>query len=101
MTARGHRTFNRLWAPAKRPTIENISARQVPILHHIQELQKGLDALNERIAELEKEGHHGHAMDVLKENALDFACQIDELRSLSIDTAPKTKVSCSKRLSKV
>ena len=86
MTARGHRTFNQLWASAKRHTLENISARKVPILHHIQELQKGLDALNEQIAELEKEGHHGHAMDVLKANALDFACQIDELRSLSIDT---------------
>ena len=87
MTARGHRTFNQLWAPAKRHTLENISARQFLILYQIQELQKGLDALNERIAELEKEGHHGHAMDVLKANALDFACQIDELRSLSIDTA--------------
>jgi len=98
MTARGHRTFNQLWAPAKRHTLENISARQFLILYQIQELQKGLDALNERIAELEKEGHHGHAVDVLKANAMDFACQIDELRSLSIDTA---QVSVRKRSSKV
>ena len=43
-----------------------------------------LDALNERIAELEQEGHRGHAMQVLKANALDFARQIDELRSILV-----------------
>jgi hypothetical protein len=86
MTARGHSTGDQLSGRANRHASENISARQFPILHQIQELQKGLDALNERISELEEEGHHGHAMDVLKANALDFACQIDELRSLSIDT---------------
>jgi len=41
-----------------------------------------LDALNERIAELKGEGHSGRAMKVLRTNALDFARQIDELRSL-------------------
>ncbi|MGO8911103.1 MAG: hypothetical protein ACLQDM_17540 [Bradyrhizobium sp.] len=43
-----------------------------------------LNAFNDRIAELEDEGHRGHAMEVLKANALDFARQIDELRSLLI-----------------
>jgi hypothetical protein len=45
-------------------------------------LQNELNAFNERIAELEDEGHRGHAMEVLKANALDFARQIDELRCL-------------------
>jgi len=60
----------------------------------------GLSALNERIAELEKQDHRGHAMEVLKANAMDFARRIDELRGLLMDAAPQTKVSCSKRLSK-
>ena len=46
------------------------------------------DAFNERIAELKNEGHRGHAMDVLKANAIDLARQIDELRCLLVD-APK------------
>ena len=100
MTIQGDRT-NPLSSPKDRQAAKTIPARQFPILHEIQELQKGLSAFNERIAELQKEGHRGHAMEVLKANAMDFARQIDELRSLSIDTAPKTKVSCSKRLSKV
>jgi len=45
-------------------------------------LQQALNAFNERIAELEDEGHSGRAMGVLKANAMDFARQIDELRSL-------------------
>jgi len=98
MTARGQSTGDQLSGPINSHASENISARQFPILHQIQELQNGLDAMNERIAELEKEGHHGHAVDVLKANAMDFACQIDELRSLSIDTA---QVSVRKRSSKV
>jgi hypothetical protein len=47
-------------------------------------LSDGLDALNERITELEREGHRGHAMEVLKANALDFAGRIDELRSVLV-----------------
>jgi hypothetical protein len=51
-------------------------------------LEDELNAFNDRIAELEDEGHLGHAMEVLKANALDFARQIDELRSLLV-AAPK------------
>jgi len=47
-------------------------------------LEDELNAFNDRIAELEDEGHRGHAMEVLKANALDFARQIDELRSLLV-----------------
>jgi len=60
-----------------------------PIQHEIQELQNELNAFNERIAELEDEGHRGHAMEVLKANALDFARQIDELRCLLVESAAK------------
>ena len=48
-------------------------------------------AVNDRIAELECEHHHGHAMEVLKQNALDLARQIDELRSVLVEQAKKTK----------
>ena len=41
------------------------------------------------MAELEAEGHLGHAMEVLKANALDFARRIDELRRLLIESTPK------------
>ena len=85
MTTQRHRNGKQLSGLGDRDPANNRSARQFPTLQQIQELQKGLDALNERIAELEKEGHHGHAIDVLKTNAVDFACRIDELRSLSAD----------------
>jgi hypothetical protein len=39
---------------------------------------------NDRIIELENEGHRGHAMEVLKAKAIDFARQIDELRCLLV-----------------
>jgi hypothetical protein len=55
---------------------------RLPVQHGIKELQKALSALNERIAELEDDGHQGHAMEVLKINAMDLARQIDELRCL-------------------
>jgi hypothetical protein len=41
------------------------------------------------MAELEDDDHRGHAMDVLKANAMDFARQIDELRSLLIESTKK------------
>jgi hypothetical protein len=41
-------------------------------------------AFNERIFELEDEGHQGYAMEVLKANAVDLARQIDELRCLLV-----------------
>jgi hypothetical protein len=74
--------------PKNRPNIE-YPARQFPIQHEIQRLEDELNAFNERIAELEDEGHRSHAMDVLKANALDFARRIDELRSLLVESAPK------------
>ena len=39
--------------------------------------------------DLENEGHQGHAMEVLKAKAIDFARQIDELRCLLVESAPK------------
>ena len=71
----------------KRQAVDNFAARRFPIQHEIQKLQKDLHAFNERIAELENEGHRGHAMEVLKANAIDFARQMDELRWLLV--APK------------
>jgi hypothetical protein len=75
----GNRLESRI---GKRAKANKLPARTLPIQRAIQLLSDGLDALNERIAELEDEGHQGHAMDVLKANALDFARRIDELRSL-------------------
>lgn len=74
--------------PEKRPLVE-YTARRFPIQHEIQQLEGELNAFNERIAELEAEGHRGYAVDVLKVNALDFARQIDELRSLLISPTKK------------
>src|SRR5882672_2903732 len=64
-------------------------SRRFSVHHEIQKLQEKLAAFNERIAELEDEDHRGHAMDVLKANAIDFARQIDELRCLLVESAPK------------
>jgi uncharacterized coiled-coil DUF342 family protein len=73
----------------KRQAIDEYPARRFPIQHEIQKLQKELKAFNERIAELENVGHRGHAMEVLKVNAIGFARQIDELRCLLVESAPK------------
>jgi hypothetical protein len=80
MTAQGRITGNRLATRPKLLPTAKLPARSFPI----QQLSDDLDALNERIAELEQEGHRGHAMQVLKANALDFARQIDELRSILV-----------------
>ena len=82
MTKEPQRGRNRLSRPEKRPTAEKLPTRRLPIQREIQKLQRALNAFNERIAELEDEGHSGRAMRVLKANAMDFARQIDELRSL-------------------
>src|SRR5262245_23402591 len=58
-------------------------------------LEEGLRAVNDRIAELEREHHHGHAMEVLKQNALDLARQIDELRSVLVEQAKKCKAEAA------
>jgi len=73
----------------KRQSVNKYPGRRFPVQHEIQRLQEELNAFNERIAELEDEGHRGHAMEVLKANALDFARQIDELRCLLVESAPK------------
>jgi predicted nucleic acid-binding Zn-ribbon protein len=89
MTPQRNRIGSRLnsepTAVAKRAT------RQFPIQRTIQTLEEGLRAVNDRIAELEREHHHGHAMEVLKENALDLARQIDELRSVLVEQVKKAK----------
>ena len=66
------------------------SAARFPIQHEIQQLQKELNDFNERIIELENEGHCGHAMEVLKVKAIDFARQIDELRCLLVKPRVRT-----------
>jgi hypothetical protein len=81
MATERQRTGNRFATRTEKPSnTKELPSRRFPIQRSIQELSDGLDALNERITELEKEGHRGYAMDVLKANALDFARQIDELR---------------------
>ena len=68
----------------KRQAVDQYPARRFPIQHEIQKLQKHLHAFNER-----NEGHRGHAMEMLKANAIDFARQIDELRCLLVASATK------------
>jgi hypothetical protein len=88
MTTQRQRTGNLLATRSKQgPSVDRYPAWRFPIQHEIQNLENELDAFNERIAELENEGHRGHAMEVLKANAIDFARQIDELRCLL--AAPK------------
>ena len=90
MTIRRQRTSNLLAMRAeKRPTVDKYPARRFPIQHEIQKLEDELNAFKERIAELEDEGHRGHAMEVLKANAIDFARRIDELRSLLADPSKR------------
>jgi hypothetical protein len=85
MAPQKQRTGNPLASPTKqRPAVKQLSARRFPIQHEIQKLEGELYAFNERIAELEDAGHRGHAMEVLKAHAIDFARQIDELRCLLV-----------------
>ena len=75
--------------PPAPQAVNKYPSRRFPVHHEIQKLQEKLTAFNERIAELEDEGHRGHAMEVLKANAMDFARQIDQLRCLLVESAPK------------
>jgi predicted nuclease with TOPRIM domain len=85
MTTQRQKAGNRLAPRSKQaPTVDKFPARRFPIQHEIQELENELNAFNERIAELEDEGHRGHAMEVLKANAMDFARRIDELRCVLV-----------------
>jgi hypothetical protein len=74
---------NRLTRGAKyEQPASKFPAHLFPVENEIQNLENDLDAFNERIVELENEGHRGHAMEVLKANAIDLARRIDDLRSL-------------------
>jgi hypothetical protein len=84
MTAQRRVTGNRLITRSELLPTAKLPSRSFPIQRSIQQLSDDLDALNERIAELEHESHRGHAMEVLKANAMDFACRIDELRSILV-----------------
>jgi uncharacterized coiled-coil DUF342 family protein len=75
MTTQRPRTGNRLSTRTEqRPAVDKYPASRFPIEAEIQRLKDELNSFNERITELENEGHRSHAMDVLKANALDFAC---------------------------
>jgi hypothetical protein len=91
MTTQRNRTGNRLNKRPESSTAGKLPTRKFPIQRAIQKLEQELHAFNERIAELEDERHNSRAMDVLKENALDFARRIDELRSVLVEQAKKTK----------
>jgi hypothetical protein len=87
MTARQPRLGNLLATRAEiQAKVDKYPAARFPVQHEIEKLQKHLNEFNDRIIELENEGHRGHAMEVLKVNALDFARRIDELRCLLIDS---------------
>jgi hypothetical protein len=101
MTTQRQGTGNRLASPATQPAVKKYPAAQFPIQREIRRLEDELNAFNERMAELEDDGHRGHAMDVLKANAIDFARRIDELRCVLIESAPKAPdVKSSPRVSK-
>jgi hypothetical protein len=90
MTTQRQRTGNLLATRSKQgPSVDKYPARLFPVQHEIQKLENELNAFNERIVELENEGHRGHAMEVLKANAIDFARQIDELRCVLAESTKK------------
>ena len=90
MTTQRRKIGNRLTPSENRPVVDKYPARQFPIQREIRKLEDELDAFNERILELEGEGHRGHAMRVLKATAIDFARQIDELRCVLVESARVT-----------
>jgi hypothetical protein len=92
MTTQRPRT-NRFTSGSKQQaSAAKFPARLFPVQSEIQHLENDLHAFNERIVELEHEGHLGHAMDVLKANAIDLARKIDELRGLLVE--PTRKGQC-------
>jgi hypothetical protein len=86
MTTQRKRPGRFLTGAKQKPSAVMFPARLFPVQSEIQHLENDLDAFNERIVELENEGHRGHAMEVLKANAIDLARQIDELRSLLVES---------------
>jgi hypothetical protein len=93
MTTQRQGTGNRLASLATQPAVKKYPAAQFPIQREIRRLEDALNAFNERMAELEDDGHRGHAMDVLKANATDFARRIDELRCLLVVPTKKGEPS--------
>jgi hypothetical protein len=91
MTTQRNRIGDRLDNRPEPPAGAKLPTRKFPIQRAIQKLEEELHAFNDRIAELEGEGHNSRAIKVLKENALDFARRIDELRSVLVEQAKKTK----------
>ncbi|WP_156898473.1 hypothetical protein [Bradyrhizobium erythrophlei] len=90
MATHNSRGGNRLTGrPKDRPVAKKVPAQRFPVESEIQRLEEELNAFNDRIAELESEGHRSLALDVLKVNALDFAQRIDELRSLLVERGLK------------
>jgi len=77
----------------QRLVMGKLPARRFPVQSEIQKLENELNAFNERIAELEDEGHQSHAMDILKANALDFARRIDELRCILVESTSKDETA--------
>ena len=77
--------------PKERSTVEEFPARQFPIRGEIRRLEEELSAFNDQIVELEDEGHRGHAIEVLKANAIDFARRIDELRCLLVEPTKRDR----------
>ena len=92
MTTQRQRILHGNLPATRAEAVDEYPARQFPIQHKIQKLQEELNAFNDRIAELEDDGHRGRAMEVLKANAIDFAHQIDELRCLLVESAPKMRL---------
>jgi hypothetical protein len=86
MTTQRQRTGSRSTRPEQGQGVDKLPGRRFPVQREIQKLQEDLNAFNERIADLENEGDRGHAMEVLKANAIDFARQIDELRCLLVES---------------
>jgi hypothetical protein len=75
----------------KQNAVDKFHPSRFPVQHQIEVLHQDLAAFNERIKELETEGHRGLAVEVLKRQALSMAGQIDELRCLLV--VPKTQPS--------
>ena len=59
-------------------------AWRTPVQQELDGLFDELKAFNERIAELARDGHHSHAVSVLKAQAFSLARQIDELRGILV-----------------
>jgi hypothetical protein len=89
MTTQRKRSGRLITDAKQEPSSAKFPARLFPVQSEIQHLENDLDAFNERIVELENEGHRGHAMEVLKANAIDLARKIDELRSLLVEPPKK------------